>query len=58
MEGDAKYIVWVNHGREGWHPIHFDTKEEAVEFILAGAGSYSHQGLKLTKALDLVAAED
>lgn len=27
---DKKYIVWTNHGYEGWSPEYYETLEEAI----------------------------
>ena len=30
------YVIWVDHGTEGWQPREFDTLEEIRDYLLSG----------------------
>lgn len=50
------FIIWIDHGTEGWQPRDFDSLDEVRNFLLAGQGYGSP--MIVTKLLKLFLRED
>jgi hypothetical protein len=48
---DAKYILWLDYGTEGWQPYYFETLADVAAYIESG---HTHGStIKITKHIPL-----